>query len=572
MQLILLMALLVGSGLTLAAQTEAQAQGDAENQQKAPFQIGDVITESVASLKPPRWYDELVSVKIAITANSTEVQKHVTHGTALIHAGWDFEAYRHFVEAIKKDPECAMAYWGISLALANGNSELNKQRFAAVQRMRELVELGKTTPVERAQIESLSFIFSNEPQRAPKVFELVALEFPNNIQLALMSAFMKRDGYDTLFGARAGQKEALQEVTAILKKNPENQMALSFWIALHAEHPDGTGEIRQMVLPRVRDLAKAAPEFPPYRELVGHFEWRAGNLQLARQEFQKAVALYQDYMTADGLEYYDCPNFIRAQLYLATVHQSLGAYPEALEIANFLQKLPLSDDRIASAGATLLLWEGKTLGARLLLAKGDLKGALAALPAKSEGSALRERSPAVMAWEGWQLLLSSRIAIQEKNWEDVRRYILGVAASDALLESALPVVAVGSGRSELPRTRQGLKVEWMISKALEKMAQSPNGEDQQADFWLRSAVDEQVPPRGTFPPLLLSPATVAFAEYQQNVGNSDEARKIYQEALRESPNHTVVLQSYVGFLESQNEKDAAAKMRKHIELVKGSGA
>lgn len=563
MRLFLLFVTCLGVGFASADQTEIL--------EVAPFKIEDVITDSVAGLKPPRWYPELLSVNLAITANSAEVQKHVSHGTALIHAGWDFEAYRHFVEAIKADPDCAMAYWGISLSLANPNTEHTKERFAAVERMLDLVRQGKTTPVEQGQIESLSFIFSQEPQKAPEVFELVAREFPNNIQLALMAAFMKRDGYDPLFGAGPGQKTAVEEVTKLLKDNPDSQMALSIWVSLYTEHPDGTGEIRQTVLPRVRELAKAAPEFPPYRELVGHFEWRAGNLQLARQEFQKAVRLYQAYLVAEGIDYYDCPNLIRAQLYLATIHKSLGNYPEALEIAATLQELPVAKERLSSAGATLLLWEGKTLGARLHLAKGDLQAALDALPGKLEGSAISSQTPAIMAWEGWRQLLAARVALTEKNWEQADKNLLGLAASDSLLESAKKVVAVGSGRAELARARQGLKVEWMITKALTKIGQSQDGSDAQGKFWLQSAVDEQVPPRGAYPPLLLSSARLDYAEYLRKRGDVELAREVYKDAMRAAPNDVETLRAYARFQQLQGEEKGAAEMLKHIELVKGSG-
>lgn len=562
MRLLFLLAILLGGTFVGAAETDG-GEG-------APFRVEDVITDSVAKLKPPRWYPELVTMKIAITAKSPVVQKHVTHGTALIHAGWDFEAYRHFVEAVKADPECAMAYWGISLALANPNSELVAERLAAVERMLELVRLGKTTPVEQGQIESLSFLFSPERHRAPEIYELVAQEFPNNIQLALMSAFMKRDGYDALFGPGPGQKQALREVADLLRENPESQTALTFWIALHTEHPDGTGEIRKVVLPRVRDLAKLAPDFAPYRELIGHFEWRAGNLQLARQEFQQAVALYQRYLTEEGLEYYDCPNFIRAQLYLATAYKSLGNYPKAFEIAEALRQLPLAAERIGSAGATLNLWEGLTLGPRLHLAQNDLQAAIEALPEKEVGKELSLRTPAVMAWEGWRELFLARLALAAKDYDQATKNLLGVAASDALLESAKVVVAIGSGGAELARMRQGLKVEWMVTKALDKAARSESGGDAQAEFWFQSAVDEQVPALGTYPPLLLSSPRLVFADYLSNKGDIEKARALYKMAMRAAPNDVDVLRAYVRFQKLQGEDASAAEMLKHIKLVTGS--
>ena len=120
-------------------------------------------------------------------------------------------------------------------------------------------------------------------------------------------------------------------------------------------------------------LAKFAPDFAPYNELLGHFEKRAGNLLLAKTEFEKAVALYEAYLTDNKLTYFDCPNLVRAQLSLASVLKSLGDFEGALVIAHQLNKLPIDMQRLYSPGTTLVLWEGKTLGARLCLARG-LKG------------------------------------------------------------------------------------------------------------------------------------------------------------------------------------------------------
>jgi tetratricopeptide (TPR) repeat protein len=541
-----------------------------DEEEKKPFEVGMVIDDSVADLEAPQWYPEIVSWQPAITAKNDEVQKHVHHGMALIHGGWDFEAYRHFVEAAKMDPECAMAYWGISLSLANPNAEMKEERMASLDRMLDLVRAGKTTQLEQGQIEALAFLFSEEPEKAPKVYGMVAEEFPNNLQLALMAAFMKRDGYDALLGAGAGQTEAVAEVAELVEKNPESQMALSFWVALHAEHPDGSKQIRGEVLPRVRKLVAEAPEFPPYRELLGHFEFRSGNLHLARREFSEAARLYEEYLDAEGLEYYDCPNLIRARLYLATVARNLGEDVEALAIAESLSSLAIDDERLRSPGATLLLWEGKTLGARLYLAKaerGDFESGIQTLPAKDEGEALGRKSPAVMAWEAWRQILSARKAIAEKEWKNVETYLTALAASDSLLESAGPVVLQGSGRQEWARTRQALKVEWMLAKAAIKTASGGEAGDGQASFWLRSAVDEQVPPRGIFPPILLVSPRLALAEYEAKTGKADSAREAYRAAMKASPNSVPVLKAFARFHESVGDEEAAAELRKHIEVV-----
>lgn len=536
------------------------------------FKVESVIHASVEGLKPPQWYPKLVSWDPAVSASSAEVQKRVSQGMALIHAGWDFEAYRHFVEAVKEDPECLMAYWGIALALANPNSEVVEVRLAAVNRMIDLVKAGKGTAVERGQAEALAFVFSDQPERAPEVFEAVAEDYPNNLQLQLMAAFLKRDGYDDLLGPGPGQREALEEVEEILKNNTNSQLALSFWVALQAEHPDATGTLRERVLPRVRRLASLAPEFPTYCELLGHFEKRAGNLLLAQKEFEKAIAYYEKKLESEGYEYFDCPNLIRAQLSLASVLKSLGDFDAAMAIAGKLAQLPITPERIYSPGTTLVLWEGKTLGARLCLARGgegDYQRGLSALPEKEEGQKLALETPSVMAWEAWRHALAAHNAIETKVFDSATRYLDALAASDGLLEEVTPVVAGGSSRQSWERTRNALKVEWMLAKAALIEEKSGGKGSSLSDFWYQSAIDEREPPKGIFPPLSLSLPPVEKALHVARRGEHEEAAKFFKIAMVDYANDVLVLKAYESWLRKKGDAKTADAIVKHIQVVTG---
>ena len=544
----------------------------AQDEPAKEFTIDLVIDPAVKELKPPRWYPEVVSFNPAVSATSAEVQKHVSQGMALIHAGWDFEAYRHFVEAVKEDPECIMAYWGIALSLANPNSEVVEYRLAAVKRMLELAGQGKGTASERGQVEALAFVFSEEPGEAPRTFELVSEDFPNNLQLKLMAAFLKRDGYDELLGPGPGQRAAMEEVETILKENPKSQMALSFWVALQAEHPDATGTLRKRVLPRVRLLAGFAPEFAPYRELLGHFEKRAGNLLLAKKELEKAIELYEQYLTDNGLSYFDCPNLVRAQLSLASVLKAVDDFDGAMAVAQKLASLPIRPERLYSPGTTLVLWEGKTLAARLCLARGetgDFKRGLDSLPEKEEGKKLALESPAVIAWEAWRQALGARNAIDSQTLDAVPRYLDGLAASDGLLDQVAHVVSGGSSRQSWERTRNALKVEWMLAKAAYIEIQAPSKGSSLADFWYQSAIDEREPPRGIYPPLSLSLPAVVKAEHVALRGDNEEAMANFKIAMRDYANDVSVLEAYAKWLRKKGDTKTAEAIAKHIGVVTG---
>lgn len=67
-------------------------------------------------------------IDFPVTTESPEAQKFINQGVAQLHGFWFFEAERSFRQAAVFDPECAMAYWGMSMA--NLMNEPRMEKFA----------------------------------------------------------------------------------------------------------------------------------------------------------------------------------------------------------------------------------------------------------------------------------------------------------------------------------------------------------------------------------------------------------------------------------------------------------
>ena len=103
-----------------------------------------------------------------VTTRSPEAQAYFTQGEQLLYAFTPSDALRSFREAQKRDPNCAMCYFGEAWALGpylNGpmRSDNAPEAHAAIQRARELS--GDATPVEKALIEALAVRY--EPEHDP---------------------------------------------------------------------------------------------------------------------------------------------------------------------------------------------------------------------------------------------------------------------------------------------------------------------------------------------------------------------------------------------------------------------
>lgn len=67
------------------------------------------------------------AVKFPITTKKPDAQKFFTQGIGQLHGFWYYEAERSFRQAAAIDPDCAMAYWGMSMA--NVNNEKRAKPF-----------------------------------------------------------------------------------------------------------------------------------------------------------------------------------------------------------------------------------------------------------------------------------------------------------------------------------------------------------------------------------------------------------------------------------------------------------
>ncbi len=96
----------------------------------------------------------------AFTTSSDSAQQYLDQGMVWLQAFNYDEAERSFREAAQRDPDCAMAWWGVAYAAgpSYNHSQMNERRaetcWEAIQNARARID--NTTPIERALIEALS--------------------------------------------------------------------------------------------------------------------------------------------------------------------------------------------------------------------------------------------------------------------------------------------------------------------------------------------------------------------------------------------------------------------------------
>jgi hypothetical protein len=213
-----------------------------------------VIAAAVAKLDAPAMLPQTGEPQLLVFSSNLEAQEHVRQGFALIHASWDFEAYRHFTTAVQADPQCLMAYCGIVLSLTSPQHEFHEQRAIAYNRMLTLTEFKVDGEFyypenERMYAVAIAELIANGQGNSLRVFRQLANDYPNDLQAQLLTTYLSRGGYNALGNPRVTQREAIQRFKDLVEQNPEDPMALNFLIMVQSEAPFGAVDFKNDLLP-----------------------------------------------------------------------------------------------------------------------------------------------------------------------------------------------------------------------------------------------------------------------------------------------------------------------------------
>lgn len=525
--------------------------------------VDQVIAESVRN---PVFSEATPSPKVlrvAVSASDAAAQDHVLRGISHLHGGWDFEAYRHFAAALAVDPECLMAHWGVAMALIDPVPDLRDERDAALRRMLQLVEEGKGTDLEQAYAWALTVFFNEGPAQAADAFRKVSEKYPNDIQLKMISAAFGRTGYDEDGLATPDQERVEKSLKALVEQMPDHPLVLNAYLTVRAEAPDLREDVEL-----ARKLCRIAPDYAPFRHLLGHYEWRTGGHARAVDAFARAAELYVDWMKELKLEPIDCPGWVKAECFRAVALASMGDYPTALAAARAVAGIKVPAENVSGEGARMLLWEARTLPVRILMRRsgpGDTAAAIAALPSKDSQKLYGEKSLATWYYQGLAFILEARKAIDAGDLEEARKIAQALTLhGERFAETRGASQAFGESSYRL-RAFQALEIG--AAEILGQIAMKGKGTIAPAYNWFRAGVDRQVRPSMLMPPSVLLPMEVRLAEYHLAADEPQQAVDILLKAQKGFPKDIEVMTSLEKALRAAGHPDHADEVAEEIKAL-----
>ncbi|MGH7217766.1 MAG: hypothetical protein ACREIG_11065 [Nitrospiraceae bacterium] len=263
----------------------------------------------VGQTSAPPFFDNLGSLHHPISTTSEQAQRYFDQGLRLVYAFNHEEAIRSFEAAVDWDPEAAMPYWGIALALGpNINSAMEKKSeyraIEMVQKARRLVD--RANSEEQAYIEALvaRYVGRKGAKRKgldeayAKAMRSVAQRFPDDDDASTLFAeammdlrpwdFWKPDGRP-----QPGTDEIVTTLESVLARNPDHPGACHYYI--HALEASPFPERALACAERLPELMPGAGHLV---HMPAHLYIRLGMYHEAAERNEHAAHVDEAYLAA----------------------------------------------------------------------------------------------------------------------------------------------------------------------------------------------------------------------------------------------------------------------------------
>lgn len=512
-----------------------------------------VVAKAIREMPTPQFWEgetlNIGKINVPISTNDPLVKKHVHQGFLLLHAQWDIEAYRHFAAALKREPDCLMAYCGVILSLIHPSHEWNGHRASAINRMVTLASHKNgddefTFPEnERGYALALGALVLNGIEGGSASFERLSERYPEDLQLSLISPFLNRGGYDVFGNESAKQEKALKSVRAVLDKHPTNVLVTNFYVMMQIEAPHNALDQKTKVLPYAKKLIEdGGAEFPGWQMNLGFAAWRSGEMELARDAFLKAVDLYEKWKDESGAKISECDALIRAYSYMAVIHYQMGETKLADAV---LEKIKQAKEaRKTSAVYVYYAWRYDMIKVNMLLAeaaKGDklaIKKMLKQLPkidSKDKSKAIINKL--IKAYQAYGLARDYHYSGKQKESSEMNNLLAQTGEELTKTQAEHRGQPYYGHYLVLLQSLKTYRAEFLAEIA---------GEDGAYGFY-EEAIDKQLLPNRYFPPSVLYPIEFKLGQYFEKRGDLNKAREQYQKAYQRMPSHQGTREAYEKF-------------------------
>jgi len=309
------------------------------------------------------------------TSCTPAAQKLFDQGMLFQHSFWYRSSKQTFEEALKADPNCAMAYWGIALSLLyNPHAPPPPANLPpGLEAIQKAKALNAKTERERDYIDAMAAMYVDydkvdhrtRVQNYLKAQEAVALKYPKDDEAQIAYAITLNVAASPTDKTYANQLKGAALLEPIFKRRPNHPGAAHYLIHLY-DYP----AIAEKGLNAAKRYAKIAPAAPHAQHMPSHIFTRVGYWKesiAANAESARVARLDGEQNDqAHGMDY------------LVYAHLQLAQDKKAKAVVDELNAIDFKVDRFAGPYAVA------ASGARYVVERGDWKAAAELQPRQTK--------------------------------------------------------------------------------------------------------------------------------------------------------------------------------------------
>ena len=300
--------------------------------------------------------EQLGKVSFPISCSS-DVQPTFERGVALLHSFQYATAEAAFVEVSKKDPQCAMGYWGQAMSLYHQlwgwpkTTEMNKGHDLA----EKASKLAPKDERERLYIHAASEFFNGNPsqdrsERVKAYSDTMAKlhkKYPNDVEATTFYALSLISGYRKNKDSGKAQAKAIAILKEVFSKNPDHPGAAHYLI-----HATDSPELAPEGLEAARSYAKVAPSSAHALHMPAHIFSRLGLWQ-DMIDSNVASAAFAAEATKNNVDN-EATYQLHAMKYLQYAYEQTGRDTDARQVIDDVKNVPgIKPQDIADDGSVM---------------------------------------------------------------------------------------------------------------------------------------------------------------------------------------------------------------------------
>jgi tetratricopeptide (TPR) repeat protein len=269
------------------------------------------------------------------TSCNEVAQRRVDRGMRYQHSYWYTAAKEVFEEALKADPTCGIALWGVALTLMdNPHNPIPRPNLApGLAAIQKAKEIGAKTERERDYIDALMLMYADHDKlthtQRIRAFrdaqEKIAAKYPDDDEAQIAYAITLNTSADLNDKTYAQQSKGAAILEPLSKRLPQHPGVTHYLIHLY-DYPATAGK----GLDAANRYASIAPAAPHAQHMPSHIYTRVGYW---KESISSNIASVKAAKAEKSVG-----NYLHAQDYMVYAHLQLGQDKQARAVMDEMMK------------------------------------------------------------------------------------------------------------------------------------------------------------------------------------------------------------------------------------------